>query len=140
MNKKADDKSRPRRSTGRRVAEWVSLGVSLVLICGIAGLLVWEGVRRDSPLLPCDAVPQLDRAAKAGDRFVLPILVTNRGRQTMRDLKVQLEFRGEGGKNEEREFVLDYLGERSEQTIYAYFDQDPRTLDVRAMPVQYRLE
>ena len=142
MNRKADDKpARAKRSSRRRLAEWTSLGISLLLILGTTGYLVYQGLREEEPFVPVVVEPQLGSARQLGERYILPIKIRNAGGHTLRDLKIEIELQPPGSPQPQvQDFILDYLGERSEQTIYISLDRDPRTVPVRAAPAQYRLE
>jgi uncharacterized protein (TIGR02588 family) len=138
MNDKAKE-SRSSRSAKRKLAEWISLGVSVLLILGIATSLLVEALRGGWEYVPAEAVPQLERVVAQNGRYVLPIVVKNDGRHTMRDVRIEIEYEV-SGEPHKQDFTIDYLGERSEQTIYIYLDHDPRRLRIEARPVQYRLE
>lgn len=131
-----------RHRPARRTAEWVSLGISALLILSIAAYLLWEGVTAQQTAVPVDVKVRPDRTQQAGERYVLPVEVRNNGQVTLRDLRIVVELAGAdaGADAGPREIDIDYLGQRSGQTLYLYFDRDPRSLDVRARPVQYRLE
>ena len=138
MNEKRKE-SQTARSAKRKLAEWVSLGVSIVLIAGIAGMLLFEALRANSPFIPAEAVLQLDQVRQQNGRYILPIEVKNEGHHTLRDVRIEIAY-DVAGEQLRQDFTIDYLGEQSQQTIYVYLDHDPSGLRVEAKPVQYRLE
>lgn len=146
MNRRDDSKtatSRPsRRSRRRRLAEWLSLGASVLLIAALAGYLVFEAVRSRSPFVPVEVRIELDRAQRSAGRFILPVTVRNHGNHTLRDVRVVIEHRAASGDGEmqSHDFDIDYLGERAEQRLFVYLDEDPRTLTIEARAAQYRLD
>jgi uncharacterized protein (TIGR02588 family) len=71
---------------------------------------------------------------------VLPIAIENPGGRTVRDLQVRIEYRGTRGATESMELLIDYIGQASEQVVYTYFRQDPRTLSIRAEPISYQVD
>ena len=129
------------RTGPRKLAEWVSFGVSLLLILALAGYLIRQGVYGNGPIMPVETIVQLDRVGRTGERYVVPIEVHTRGDRTMRDAKVEVTHRKDPNvEPQAQDFMIDYLGEGSKQTIYLYFDSDPATLDVRVNVLHYWLE
>jgi uncharacterized protein (TIGR02588 family) len=78
--------------------------------------------------------------AQQEGRYVLPLAIVNPGGRTIRDLQVRVEYRGAGGERRNMELLLDYVGQSSEQVVYTYFREDPRTLSVRAEALAYRVD
>jgi uncharacterized protein (TIGR02588 family) len=112
-----------------------------LLILALAGYLIQQGVFGNGPLMPVETRVQLDHVGRAGERYVVPIEVHNRGDRTMRDAKVEVTHRTDPkAEPQSQDFTIDYLGEGSKQTIYLYVDSDPATLDVRVNVLHYRLE
>ena len=71
----------------------------------------------------------------------MPVTVKNLGDHTLRDLRISIDHqRPGGGEKQTQDFDIDYLGERAEQRIFIYLDEDPRTLTIEARAVQYRLD
>jgi uncharacterized protein (TIGR02588 family) len=94
----------------------------------------------NDPIVNVTAVPLLDKAQETSGRFVLPVKVENHGARTLHDLKVELSFQPPDDAPQTTDALIDYLGEHSEQVLYFYFEEDPRTLKVEARPASYRLE
>ena len=138
----SDSAESSRRLRGpRKFAEWVSLAVSIVIIVTLAGYLLYEAVTGGGPIVPAEARVRLDQVSRAGERYVVPVEVSNRGERTMRDAKVEVTHKPSPDMPPQtQDFTIDYLAERSSQTIYIYFDRDPAQLDVRATVLHYRLE
>jgi len=136
----SEARNQNQRPGPRKLAEWVSLGISVALIFGLAGYLLMEALKPHPAYVPVKVQPLLKQVREEENRFILPVEVTNQGRRTLRDLTIEIEFRPDGGKPESREVTIDYLGERSKQEIYVYFDRHPRALQVQARPLTYRLD
>lgn len=124
----------------RRLAEWVTFGISLALVLGLAAYLGWSMRQPVSDVVVARVIPLFDEVSERDGRFVLPIEVDNPGARTVRDLQVRVEYRGQGGQRESMQILIDYIGQTSEQVVYAYFHEDPRTLAVRAEPISYRVD
>jgi uncharacterized protein (TIGR02588 family) len=140
----ATDK-RPRKTDrGRRMfAEWLSLGISLVILLGIAGFLLYSGMRANGPYLPCEAEVLIDSTSRQGERYVVPLRISNTSDRSMRFVRVVVTY-PDGHRTEPvtRDIDVDYLAEKSEQTIYLYFDTDPRSMSgaITAKPQHYLLD
>ena len=129
------------RSATRTLAEWVSLGVSCLLIVGLAGFLVYEMARGNDPYNLARTAVRANAARQVEAVFILPVDVENTGRRTLRDLEVELTYTPPGKQQPERATkTIDYLGEGSTQTLYFYLDHDPRQMPVHVRPLHYRLD
>jgi uncharacterized protein (TIGR02588 family) len=124
----------------RRFAEWISLGISTVLLLCLAGYLLLQALAPDSPYLLDEARPLTAEVQQKGDRYILPIEISNQGRRTLRELKVEVRATEPGGKSDTRELQIDYLGEQSAQKVFLYFEQDPRGSRVETRPVYYLVD
>lgn len=133
--------SRERATRGpRRLAEWITFGLSLTLVLALSAHLVWRLREPFTELVDARITPRLDRVARQEGRFVLPLDIANPGGRTIRDLQVRVEYRGAGGEARSMDLLVDYLGQSSEQVVYTYFRDDPRTLSIRAEALSYRVD
>lgn len=133
--------SRERATRGpRRLAEWITFGLSLMLVLALAAHLAWRLREPVTELVDARITPRLDRVAQQEGRFVLPLDIVNPGGRTIRDLQVRVEYRGASGEPRSMDLLVDYLGQSSEQVVYTYFRDDPRTLSVRAEAMSYRVD
>lgn len=137
---KGDSADSRKEHRGRNLAEWVSLGLSILLILGIGGYLLVEALRTGEPYVVAEAQLQFDRMVKKDETYILPMEVRNKGEHALRELKVQVTYTPPEGKEETRDIDLSYLGESSSQTMYLYFKDDPKTLNVKAEPQVYNLD
>ena len=129
------------RSWSRTLAEWVSLGVSCLLIAALAAFLAYEIVKGNDPYTLARMAARPDEARQVEAVFILPVDVENSGRRTLRDLEVELTYTPPGQQQAEKaEKTIDYLGEGSKQTLYFYLDHDPRQMAVRVRPLHYRVD
>ena len=125
------------RPTARTLAEWVSLGVSALLIISMVGFLIYEGVRGQPPFVPTQVRPLAHEARRLGERYILPIEVRNLGDRTLRELEIEATYRTPEGKEETQEFTVAYLGEGSSTRLYLYLDRDPSGEKIEARAVHY---
>lgn len=124
----------------RRLAEWVSFGISLALVLTLSAHLAWRLREPVTEVVDARVTPRFDRVAQQEGRFVLPLDIVNPGGRTIRDLQVRVEYRGAGGERRSMDLLVDYLGQSSEQVVYTYFRDDPRSLAVRAEAMSYRVD
>lgn len=136
----ADKGNTADRPRGRKFAEWVTLSLSALIVAAVATFLVVEAVRRDSPFVPVHVRVLTNQARETAGRYVVPVEVRNDGRQTLKDLKVQVTYRGPGGAPQTSDVLIDYLGEGAPQKVYLHFDRPPAELQVKAEPFAYQLE
>ena len=128
-----------RRAARRLVAEWVSLGISLLLILGLSAYLVREGLSGKTELT-VQIRPVWDEIQRAHGRFVVPIEIRNAGPRTMRELKIGISYLDADGEKQEQEASIDYLGEKSHTRVFIFTPTDPRRARLEAIPLLYRLE
>ncbi|MFN3648339.1 MAG: hypothetical protein ACK47B_02060 [Armatimonadota bacterium] len=129
-----------RRTGGRLVAEWISLGISVLLILGLSGYLLWQGLGAETEHIPVQVRPLWGEVRPLGGEYVVPIEVENQGRRTVRDLRIGITYVGEQGEEVEQDTTIDYLGERSKTRVFVYVPTDPRQAQLEATPSLYRLE
>jgi uncharacterized protein (TIGR02588 family) len=127
-----------RKKPARLLAEWVTLIVSAATILGLIVYLVVELATPASSYVELVAQPVHAEIAQVGGRFVLPVEIENRGGKTAAYAKFRVTSDGQSGT--ETEFELQYLGRNSRQRVYIYLDRDPRNMNVRVLPLYYRLD
>jgi uncharacterized protein (TIGR02588 family) len=132
--------TRKDRPTGRKFAEHVTLGVSVLVVISIAGFLVRGALQDRPPVVPVDVRVLTSDARQAGGRYVVPVEVRNQGRRTIKDLKVRVAHAAQDGTRETGDVTLDFVPASAVQKVYLYFDRPPRDLRVEAAPFSYQLE
>jgi uncharacterized protein (TIGR02588 family) len=125
---------------GRKLAEWVSLGISILLIVGTAGYLIYQMFLPRSPYLRLTVKPLIAEVRQQGKQYILPVEVSNNGRRTIRELTVEVKQETPEGQQSTREIKIDYLGEKSRQKAYLTLEQDPRSMKIEAAPSYYLLD
>lgn len=139
-SERSSEEKKKKERKGRQLAEWVSLCISVVLILGIAGFLLYEALNSGEPYLVAETEILYDRMKKMDGTYILPIEIRNDGEHAIRELTIQVSYTPPGGKEETRDLTLNYLGEGSSQKRYLYFKDDPKTLDLKAEPQDYNLD
>lgn len=126
-------------SGGRKVAEWITMGLSILIVLGVAAYLTWMAVGSDTPFARVEATVLLDQTRQEGDQYIVPVEVRNHGRRTVHALRGAVTW-GPGDAGHQREFRIDYLGENGSQRLYFIFEQPPQSLGLRAAAWQYQLD
>ncbi|HEX8295699.1 MAG TPA: hypothetical protein VF593_05330 [Chthoniobacteraceae bacterium] len=139
-DRRTENEEQPKRSGGRKLAEWVSFSCSALLIAAVASFLIYEGLAGRNPRVPVEIELVFAEAREENGRYILPIRVRNRGSQTVHQLVLEVTENSAGQPPKTREVTLDYLGENSVQTAYCYFDREPKAGEVQAHPRSYRLD
>jgi uncharacterized protein (TIGR02588 family) len=129
----------PRTAGPRRIAEWVSFGISLALVAAVVSHLVARSLEPAPEAIQTHVRPLLDRVARQEGRFVVPFEVRNGSSRAVRDLQIRIRYEAEG-RPESMDVLIDYLGQASVQIVYGYFREDPRSLSLTAESVAYRLD
>ena len=124
-----------RALSSRKLAEWITLLVSVTVIASLIVYLAFDLTRTTSPYVELVARPAVDEVSKAGDRYVLPVDIHNRGRAVARaNIRIVLS----GG--EQHDVQIEYLGRGSKTRIYKYLDRDPRGARLTVTPTDYSLD
>jgi uncharacterized protein (TIGR02588 family) len=136
MSNKQHDNSSINQIGGRKLAEWITLAISVVIVGGVAVYLIYQSTQDHPPQVPARVELKLDELVQQNGQYIVPVEVTNNGRRTIQDFTGTLTQ----PSVKDREFKIDFLGERASQKVYFYFDQDPRQLQLAAQAASYRLE
>lgn len=109
--------------------EWGAAGVGAVILAGILGFLVYEGISSSNGTKPAiiatgEAPVLLDTGT-----FLVPIRVVNHGKVTGANVTVRGELRSaDGAVVEESAATFDFVAQHSEETGGLYFTADPAKL------------
>lgn len=120
-------KEEPQSLGDQSLAEWVTLGVSLLILVGVVGALVYFYVGDSAPEEPTIEVrPQLGEVREATGAFYLPVEVANRGVQTASDVTIQLTLTSFAGASETVSFTIPFLPGGGTVTTVAVFQTNPQ--------------
>lgn len=145
QEKKSDEQGKQmgdeqKRDTGRKIAEWVTMSVSSLLLLAVAGYLVYEGLKDKSPYAAPDLQFFYDEVRQVGGQYVLPVEVRNEGDRTLQQFKGEVSGKDAQGKEIKREFTIDYFGEHTSRRLFLPFESNPRELYLKFQPIEYRLD
>jgi uncharacterized protein (TIGR02588 family) len=139
MSTTHDEGEEPRRLGPRRVAEWISFGISLALVVAVVVHLVVRSLEPSHEALQAHVTPLFDGVTHEAGRYVVPFEVRNSSPRAARDLQIRIRYELEG-RPESMDVLIDYVGQTSVQTVYGYFREDPRSLSLTADAVSYRID
>ncbi len=112
----AADKEQDKKRTG---AEWITLAISVLIVLGLAGLVVYQEVVRGTEPPVIEVQPKMEEIRQEGDAYYMPIDIANNGELTAEDVEVQMSLEIEGEEPETIAFAVKFLsgGETEQQTI-----------------------
>lgn len=109
----------------RTTAEWITLGISAMVLLAVVGLVSYLHVSAGDhpPMIAVEA--RLDEIRRDADAYYLPVDVRNRGDRTAGDVQVRAELDTGSGAPVTAEFTVTFLagGEEVEGTFV--FNDDP---------------
>lgn len=104
--------------------EWLIFAVSLVLVLGTAGILVWESSSLGKKV--ADPQMQLGTPEAHDGYFAVPVTVVNRGDGTAQSVQLEVLLHLRNGETEKGQFQLQYLPRRATRHAWVTFRHDPR--------------
>lgn len=119
-----------------KLAELLSLGISVILVAGIVGFLVYQLLQDDDHYAQIEVLPQLQKVKERSGRFIVPVAIRNRGNQTLSEVAI----RAIGAKGPPHDFTLDYVGGNSDETVYMIFSHDPRVEKLVFEALHYQID
>jgi uncharacterized protein (TIGR02588 family) len=132
------DRDDSQERSGRTVAEWTTLSISVILILGLVALVTYVSISGGNQPPIVEARPLDQEIRHEGATHYLPVVVTNRGGRTAQEVLIMAELvRGEEPP-ETAEFTIDFLagGETMEGTVV--FASDPSAGELTARVVSFR--
>jgi len=114
----------------RTTPEWVTFGLSLLVLGGVVGVLVAQLLGEDAPARPVAHV-LVEEIEQVGDRFAVPVEVTNEGDRGAQGVEVSAEI-VVGDTATTAGQTVDFLGASESVTLVFLFDEDPASGDLTA--------
>ena len=117
----------------RTFAEWVSLSVSLLLLAGIVGVIVWlwAAEPKGQPRFTIER----GAARQEGGLFHVPVAVTNAGGEAVAQVRVEGR-QAEGLREERPATTINFLPVRAREEVVLIFRSDPSEASVEVVSYQ----
>ena len=109
----------------RSFAEWVSLGISILIVAGVVGLVLYQHVTRRTEPAVIEVQAQLDKVRRAGGTYYVPLEITNSGGVTAEEVVVEVELVPTRGERERAELTVRFLAGGDTHHATAVFKSDP---------------
>lgn len=116
-------------SRGKHPLEWAVFAVSLVLVLGTLGFLVYDaatgpsGPRGDTK--PPEIVVRLGEAERSGGVYAVPVEVRNNGEETAEGVHVEVVLESPGRAPERAELVVAFVPRQSVRRGWVTFTANP---------------
>lgn len=109
MSKNDGEQKRHTKDKGRSLVEWITLGISIIILLVVAGLIVYQARTSEDRPTVIEVAPQFEELRQAQDHFYLPVSIRNSGSETAAGVVVQLRLDGESGESETASLTVDFL-------------------------------
>ncbi len=114
----------------KNALEWAVFGVSLVLLIGLIAYIVRDAVADQGD--PAQISVELGQPAAEGQRFRVPIQVTNAGDEAAEQVGIEVML-----GDETSQLTIDLLPSHSQEHGNVFFSNDPRSGELRHRVVGY---
>jgi uncharacterized protein (TIGR02588 family) len=112
------------------VAERITFLISLAILLGLLGLLVFQLLAEDDQPPSIQVTLLRESAYRAAEMYYLPVEIANLGDQTAQNLEIVLSLESEDGQAEAASFAIPFLPGQDSIRGTAVFDQDPSTGEI----------
>jgi len=125
--------SKTKSGAPKSTAEWISLGVSLLILLGFVGAIVWLWINQ--PAGPPQFNVQRGVVRNESGLFHLPVTVTNIGGLAVGEVRVEAKLNNQG-REETTVTTIDFLPVRGQEEVVLIFGSEPSAAVVQV--VSYR--
>jgi uncharacterized protein (TIGR02588 family) len=103
--------------------EWSVFALSFTLVAGMLIYLIHDAVTRGNA--PPDLIVHLGEAKAQEDHFLMPVLVTNHGDLTAKDIQIEVTLTGASESGERATFEIEFLPRQATHEGWVTFQSDP---------------
>lgn len=125
------------QSQGRTTVEWITLGISVMIVASLVGLITYLYVSGGSTPAVIEVKPQFDQIRQVQDQYYLPIEIRNVGGETAEEVTVQISLVSANGQTASVEVTIDFLAGHGRMKATVAFSEDPRQGEVMVDVVSY---
>lgn len=119
----------------KNALEWAVFVLSLVLVMGTLGYLIFSAVtyEKTSPTLSVS----LAKPQSSASQFRVPVIISNDGDQTAKGVQIEVTLNENAPNEEKANFTVDYVPRHSKRTGAVVFKSDPRIGKLQARVLGY---
>ena len=134
------DDERPDDADGsqRSLAQWITVGLSTLIVLSLVGLLLYQAVAGGSQPPAIEVKFQHESLRQAGALYYLPVEVTNQGDQTAQDVRVRLSYMSDQGQPELAEVMTDFLAGGATDHHTVALSREPSGANLKVDSVTFR--
>ena len=114
-------------------AEWISLGVSLIILLAFVGAIIWLWINQ--PTGPAQFNVQRGEVRNETGLFHLPVTVTNTGGMAVGQVRVEGKLNNQG-QEEISVTTIEFLPVRSQEEVVLIFRNDPSGAVIQVVSYQ----
>ncbi|MDY6783670.1 MAG: TIGR02588 family protein [Cyanobacteriota bacterium] len=114
-----------RKAKSRSPAEWVSFGISLAILAGMVGLVIyrWFATETQPPVLNVKTGPEIRQVE---GQFYVPFAIANTGGDTVEVVEITAQLVVKGKVEEEGSQTIDFLSGGEVESGAFIFSRDPQ--------------
>jgi uncharacterized protein (TIGR02588 family) len=105
--------------------EWSVFALSFTMVAALLVYLTYDAMTRDNR--PPNLIVQFGEISAQEDHFLVPVLVSNHGDLTAKDILVEVTLSNDGATSERATFEIDFLPRRATHEGWVTFRSDPST-------------
>ncbi|MBD2100542.1 hypothetical protein [Leptolyngbya sp. FACHB-261] len=122
-----------RHAKPRNTAEWISLVISLLLLTGVIGTVIFLWAK--PPQAPARFKVERGETRQELDQFYLPVTITNDGDATASEVMLEGKLTV-AGQEETASTTFDFVPGNSQAEGVLIFSQEPTEAEVRVVSFQ----
>lgn len=125
-DKQGEERQKGKHS-GRSIAEWTTLGISMAILLIVIGLVGYQHLFGASQAAVIEVTPRLQQVRQEGDAYYLPVDVTNKGDKTAEDVRVEVSLTPDGRQQKtSSQLRIMFLAGHETSRGTVVFGEDPR--------------
>lgn len=138
MSEHAPQRDDTKEPSGRTVAEWTTLGISLAILTLLFATIAWLWVRDAGAPASIEVTPKMEAIRHEGEMWYLPLEVLNLGDDTAEDVVIEAALHTGQDEPETAEITFTFLASGETARGTAVFTSDPAAGDLEVRPVSFK--
>lgn len=133
------DKTQQTQDQERTIAEWITLGLSIVIVASTIGALTWLYIVGGEMPPTVTVEPQMNQLRQEDSGYYLPVVVTNEGDTTVSGVTILAELETGPSDPERSEFVISFLAGGATVEGAFIFQTDPTQGELTTTAANYQI-